>query len=102
MIARVLLAPGKLQVYTALMAKRLIHDTAFAIASELTTKMNCKLVPAAEQQAFHRLVYETCKAAIQQHDTKRDRETERVHGLSRGGNGFGSSRQEAKADVNQL
>ena len=61
------------------MAGRLIHDTAFAIASALTEKMDYKLVPA-EQQAFHRLVYETCKAAIQQHDAERDREEKRLQG----------------------
>jgi hypothetical protein len=64
------------------MAHRLVHDTAFAIASALTEKMECKLGPA-EQQAFHRLVYETCKAAIEQHDVKRDREAERANGPSR-------------------
>ena len=58
---------------------RLCHDTSFAIASELTEKMAYKL-HEAEQQAFHRLVYETCKAAIAEHDAKRDRESERVAG----------------------
>lgn len=59
------------------MAHRLVHDTAFAIASALTEKMECKLV-AAERQTFHRLVYETCKAAIEQYDVQRDREAERI------------------------
>jgi hypothetical protein len=61
------------------MAERQIHDTAYAIASALTERMDYKLVPA-EQQAFHRLVYETCKAAIQRHDSRRDREAKRVQG----------------------
>jgi hypothetical protein len=59
------------------MAVRLIHDTAFAIASALTEKMEYKLVPA-EQAAFHRMVYETCKAAITQFDVQRQRQQERV------------------------
>jgi hypothetical protein len=59
------------------MAHRLVHDTAFAIASALTEKMERKLAPP-EQQAFHRLVYETCKAALAQYDLQRDRETERL------------------------
>lgn len=66
-------------MYTVIMAGRLIHDTAFAIASALTEKMDHKLLPG-EQQAFHHLVYETCKAAIQQHESKRDRENQRVQG----------------------
>jgi hypothetical protein len=59
------------------MAARLTHDTAFAIASALTEMMEYKLVPA-EQVAFHRLVYETCKTAIARHDAQRDLEQERV------------------------
>jgi hypothetical protein len=66
------------------MTGRQIHDTAFAIASALTGKMNYKLVPA-EQEAFHRLVYETCKAAIKQHDTTRDREAQRLQGSEKKG-----------------
>lgn len=58
------------------MASRLIHDTAFGIASALTQKMEYKLVPA-EQEAFHRLVYETCKSAIQRYDVQKAREAER-------------------------
>lgn len=61
------------------MADRQIHDTAFKIASALTDTMNGKLEPA-EQRAFHHFVYETCKAAIKQHDTDRDRETQRLQG----------------------
>jgi hypothetical protein len=61
------------------MAGRLIHDTAFAIASALTKQMDYKLL-AAEQQAFHEFVYETCKAAIAQHDAARDREAQRLQG----------------------
>jgi len=63
------------------MAARQIHDTAFEIASALTGKMNYKLGPA-EQEAFHRLVYETCKAAITEHDTVRDRDAQRLQGCS--------------------
>jgi hypothetical protein len=74
-----MLAPGNQKVYAAGMADRLIHDTAFALASALTEKMDYKLGPA-EQQVFHRLVYETCKAAIRQHDVARNRETKRVEG----------------------
>ena len=66
-------------MYAAGMAERLIHDTAFAIASALTEKMDYKLGPA-EQQAFHRLVYETSKMTIRQHDVARDREAKRVEG----------------------
>lgn len=55
------------------MASRLVHDTAWAIASALTEKLDYKLVPA-ERGAFHRLAYETCKAAILRHDAQRDRE----------------------------
>src|ERR1019366_8652672 len=73
------LAPDGQKVYAPGMAERLIHDTAFAIASALTEKMDYKLGPA-EQQAFHRLAYETCKAAIRQHEMARDREAKRVQG----------------------
>jgi hypothetical protein len=66
------------------MAPRIVHDTAFAIASALTEKMEYKLVPA-EQQAFHRLVFETCKAAIEQYEVQKDREAEWVAGASREG-----------------
>jgi hypothetical protein len=59
------------------MSNRLAHDTAFAIASALTEKMDCKLVPA-EREAFHRMVYETSKSAIVRHDAQRNREAERV------------------------
>jgi hypothetical protein len=64
------------------MAGRQIHDTAYVIASALTEKMDYKLGPA-EQEAFHRLVYETCKTAITQHDTMRDREAQRLQGCSK-------------------
>jgi thiamine kinase-like enzyme len=84
------------------MAKRLTHDTAFAIASELTKKMDCKLVTEVEPQEFHRLVYETCKAAIERHDTKRDREMKRVHDLNRGADGFDNTQPEVNADVSRL
>lgn len=57
------------------MASRLVHDTAFTIASALTERMDYKLVPA-ELAAFHRLVYEISKAAIMQHDARRDREVQ--------------------------
>jgi hypothetical protein len=60
------------------MSGRLIHDTAFAIASELTAKMPYK--GPGEQQAFHRLVYETCKAAIERHEVLQDREKQRMQG----------------------
>jgi hypothetical protein len=60
---------------------RQINDTAYKIASALTETMNYKL-EEAEQHAFHKLVYETCKAAIKQHDAVRDRETERLQGCS--------------------
>jgi hypothetical protein len=63
------------------MADRQIHDTAYKIASALTETMNYKL-GEAEQHAFHQLVYQTCKAAIKQHDTERDRETQRLRGSS--------------------
>lgn len=66
------------------MTHRLVHDTAFAIASALTEKMEYKLVPA-EQQSFHRLVYETCKAGIEQYEVQRDREAEMVKGTGREG-----------------
>jgi hypothetical protein len=78
------------------MSGRLTHDTAFAIASALTEKLDYKLAPA-EQQAFHRLVYETCKAAIAQHDTTRDREAQRLQGAMRaldsGSNGKPNNRK---------
>jgi hypothetical protein len=61
------------------MAHRLVHDTAFAIASALTEKMSYKLVEA-EQVAFHRMCYEVCKMAIERHDEQWDREGERVRG----------------------
>ena len=39
------LAPDGQKVYAAGMAERLIHDTAFAIASALTEKMDYKFRP---------------------------------------------------------
>ena len=70
-----------MSIYCFGMADRQIHDTAYKIASALTEAMNYKL-EEPEQHAFHQLVYETCKAAIKQHDAARDRETERLQGCS--------------------
>ena len=56
---------------------RQIHDTAFAIASALTEKMDYKLVDA-EEQTLYKLVHEARKAAITDHEAKR--EAERVGG----------------------
>ena len=64
------------------MGSRIVHDTAFTIASALTEKMDYKLVPA-EREAFHRLVYETSKAAILRHDAQRDQEADRLKTSSR-------------------
>ena len=86
------LAPDGQKVYAPGMAERLIHDTAYAIASALTEKMDYKLRPA-EQQVFHRLVYEACKAALRQHDVARDREAKRV-----GKHASPTSRRVAKRD----
>jgi hypothetical protein len=54
---------------------RLAHDTAFSFASALTEKMDYRLADG-EQQAFHRLVYDTCKGAIERHDVLKGRERE--------------------------
>jgi hypothetical protein len=61
------------------MPVRPIHDTAFAIASALTEKMSYKLVDA-EREGFHRMVYETCKSALERYEKQREREAERVRG----------------------
>jgi hypothetical protein len=56
---------------------RQVHDTAFGIASALAEAMGGKL-PPADSEAFHKLAYDTAKAAIEQHDVKRDRERDRM------------------------
>lgn len=60
---------------------RQAHDTAFSIGSALTEKMDGKLQPG-EREAFHRLVYDTCKEAVEPHDIQRDRECDRVRGYA--------------------
>ena len=86
------------------MANRFLHDTAFAIATALTERMNYKLVPA-EREAFYRLAYETSKAAILRHDASRHREAERVQAaaasceLSRGALGLPDAQQVRHVDA---
>lgn len=72
------LAQRRGRVYSRGMGNRLVHDTAFALATALTEKMDYKLLPA-ERTAFHRLVYETSKAALLRHDLQRDREADRLN-----------------------
>lgn len=60
-----------------LVMSRLRHDTAFVIASVLTQKMAWKL-ESQEREAFHELVYQTCKGAIADYDRKRDLEERRL------------------------
>jgi uncharacterized protein YecA (UPF0149 family) len=67
--------------YAGGMTIRLIHDTAFKIASVLSEKMSYKLV-AAELEQFHRIVYETCKAGIEHYERQKERENEKVRGAA--------------------
>ena len=73
------LAPRSPSVYPGALPGRHIHDTAFAIVSALTEKMDYKLVDA-EKQAFHRMVYEVSKAAIERYEKQKEREAERLRG----------------------
>jgi hypothetical protein len=76
-----LLAPASASGYPHRIT-RAAHDTAFSIASALTEKMNGKL-PPADLRPFHEMVYQVRKAAIEQHDAKRDRGRDRVEGYGR-------------------